>query len=403
MIDFQSFGIEDNARYKNYLHLCIQIPWNLSPLILLNDAERFDLKRGYAADLCWHKRILDDGSEYWSPPAGDWDEIDWQKVFAAHVPAGTNFRNVPEYLMLLWKEQLGDSIDVTEDRDNWDYILHLNRLKNLEGKKLKSVRQGRNTFDKSYEYEVEELSPKIFDELREFQAAAEKDLQSRVTKLQDAVEDDATFQFALNHWDDVKNLFGFVVRVDGKIVAYALDELIDEAHSIGMFAKANYEFKGVNQFVYWYDANISLERGILTQNVMDDVGEENLRFFKERLAPLVMLKKYLVTYNPANAHGLNFSAARDDEILTLKLSGKLSTDSANEFKNKILSTLDDAREVVFDLNGLEYISSSGLRILIAALKKIRAQGGNMTIKNVGEQVKEVFDMTGFAQIFNVEA
>ena len=64
LIDFQSFGIENNAPYKNFLHKCIQIPWNLSPLILLNDAKRFDLKRGYAADLCWHKRILNDGTEY---------------------------------------------------------------------------------------------------------------------------------------------------------------------------------------------------------------------------------------------------------------------------------------------------------------------------------------------------
>lgn len=72
-------------------------------------------------------------------------------------------------------------------------------------------------------------------------------------------------------------------------------------------------------------------------------------------------------------------------------------------KNEILSTLDGAKAVTFDLDGLEYISSSGLRILVAALKKVRAGGGTMTIKHVGEQVREVFDMTGFTQIFNVEA
>ena len=54
---------------------------------------------------------------------------------------------------------------------------------------------------------------------------------------------------------------------------------------------ADYDFKGVNQFAYWYDAKAKLERGILTTNMMDDAGEENLRFFKEHLYPLVMLKK----------------------------------------------------------------------------------------------------------------
>lgn len=403
MINFQDFGFEDNDRYSEYLKRCIQIPWNLSPLILLNDAKRFDLKRGYAADLCWHKRILDDGLEYWNPPAGDWDEIDWQKVFAAHVPAGTNFRNIPEYLARLWKQQLGDSIDVTEDRDMWDYILHIDRLENLEGRKFKNFRKDRDAFEKNYEYEVEELTPKIFNELREFQAAAEKDLQSRVTKLQDAIEDDAAFQFALNHWDELKSLFGFVVRVDGQIVAYSICEQIAEMHSLGLFSKVNYDFKGVNQFVYWYNAKINLERGNLTQNIMDDVGEDNLRFFKEHLYPLVMLKKFIVTYVPVEKiRDVKISSVRNENNLTLKISGKLNTDAANSAKDEILSKLDDVKNLTFDLKGLAYISSAGLRILIAAFKKVKAQGGTMTIKNVGENVKEVLKMTGFAQIFNVE-
>ena len=53
---------------------------------------------------------------------------------------------------------------------------------------------------------------------------------------------------------------------------------------------------GVNQFAQWYNAKINLERGFLEENIMDDVGEENLRFFKEHLQPKRMLKKYIVTY-----------------------------------------------------------------------------------------------------------
>ena len=181
-----------------------------------------------------------------------------------------------------------------------------------------------------------------------------------------------------------------------------MDEQIDETHSIAPFAKTDYTFTGANQFAYWYEAKIALERGILTENIMDDVGEENLRFFKEHLYPLVMLKKFMVVYNPVeNVHDVKISSVRDGEKLTLKLSGKLNIDSANFAKNEILSALDGVKNLTFDLNGLEYISSSGLRILIAAMKKIRAQGGDMTVKNVGEQVREVLNMTGFAQIFNL--
>ena len=384
------------------LCLCIQMPSNLSPLVLLSDKDKFKFQRGYAADLCWHKYV-EDGEERWTAPVGDWDEINWQETFAKHVPAGTTFYEVPEYLAKLWQRELGAAIEVNEDRNNWDYILYLDRMEKLEGKKLKSIRQWRNSFEKNYSYEVEELTPKIFDELRAFQAGAEENLQARVDNSEIASEDNASFLFALEHWDAFKDLFGFVIRVDSQIVAYSIDEQIDESHSIGLFAKANYDFKGINQFAYWYDAKMNQERGILTENIMEDVGEENLRFFKEHLSPLVMLKKFIVTYVPGEKiRDVKISSVRDKNNLTLKISGKLNTDAANSSKNKILSALDGAEQVIFDLRGLEYISSSGLRILVAALKKIRAQGGTMTVKHVSEQVREVLDMTGFAQIFNVE-
>lgn len=401
MIDFQNFDITDNERYKKYLSLCIQIPSNLSPFFVVSSRDEFKFRRGYADNLCWHEFIWD-GVKYWAPPAGDWDEINWHNVFAAHVPARTIFYSVPEYLVNLWQRELGLSIEVEENRDEWDYILHLDRMEKLSGSKLETFRQERDAFEKNYDYTVEEITPEIFDEMREFQTATEENLQQRVEKLEIAKSKNEQFYFALEHWDELKNLFGFVVRVDGKIVAYSIDEQIDEAHSVGLFAKANYDFKGINQFNFWYDAKINLERGILTENIMDDVGEEHLRFFKEHLNPLVMLKKFTVVYTPAkNVHDVKISSVRDGENLTLKLSGKLNTDSANFAKNEILSALDGVKKLTFDLNGLEYISSSGLRILIAAMKKIRAQGGKMTVKNVGEQVREVLEMTGFAEIFNL--
>lgn len=412
MIDFQEFGFEDNARYSEYLKRCIQVPSVLAMQVLMSYKEPFQFKRGYAANLCWHK-CIDDDTEYWIPPAGDWDEINWQEVFAKYVPPETVFIYVPEYLANLWRQQLGAAIELEEDHDNWDYILYLDRIKKLEGTKFKPFRQLRNAFEKNYDYEVEEITPKIFDELRAFQAGAEENLQERADKLEDVRDDDASFLFALEHWDALKDLFGFVVRVDGQIVAYSMDEQIDETHSIGLFAKANYEFKGVNQFAYWYDAKINLERGILTQNIMADVGEENLRFFKEHLYPLVMLKKFKAIYNPSDAtelpitqtleeRGLKISFERLRKDLTISLSVKLNSDAANQSRENILSALDGAEKIIFDLNGLEYISAAGFRILVAAFKQIKAQGGSMTIKNVAAQVKEVLDMTGFTQIFNVE-
>lgn len=401
MINFQDFDVTDNERYLDYLCRCIQIPSNASPMLTLAAKEKNNVQRAYVDNLCWQKFSFGD-MEFWGVPLGDWDEIDWKKVFAAHVPKGTVFNFVPEYLLKIWQRELGEAIEIEEDRDFWDYILYLDRMESLSGKKLKGIRQGRNSFEKNYNYTIEEIKPEIFNELWRFQIGVEKDLQERVDNVELAQDDNDNFLYALEHWDELKNLYGFVVRVKGKIVAYCLDEQIDETHSIAPFAKADYNFTGANQFAYWYDAKINLERGILTENIMDDVGEENLRFFKEHLSPLVMLKKYNVVYNPAEIRDVKISSNRDGNNLTVKISGKLNTNAANSAKNEILSMLDGVNNAVFDLDGLEYISSSGLRILIAAMKKIRAQGGNMTLKNICEQVREVLDMTGFIQIFNVE-
>ena len=402
MIEFKTFDFDDNERYVDYLHRCIQIPSNASPLLLLANRDKNNVQRAYAENLCWQKFSADD-MEIWGAPVGDWDEIDWKKVFKAHVPAGTIFNFVPEYLLKIWQRELGDAIEIDDDRDMWDYILYLDRMEKLEGKKFKRIRNAKNSFEKNYSYTIEDITPEIFNELWQFHVSAEKNLQSRVDSVDTAQDDSDQFLFAIEHWNELKNLFGFVIRVDGKIVAYVLDEIIDETHSIGLFAKADYKFDGVNQFAYWYDAKISLERGLLTQNLMDDVGEENLRYFKEHLCPLVMLKKYIVTYNPKeNFRDVEISSERDGENLTVKISGKLDTNSANAANKEILSMLDGVKNLMFDLNGLEYISSAGLRILIAAMKKIRKQGGDMVVKNVNKQVKEVLEMTGFAQIFSVE-
>ena len=294
MIDFKDFGIEDTADYLSYLLRCAQISSNGSPLIALGYRKNLKLLRGYAENLCWHKGFIDD-EEFWFAPVGDWDKIDWRNVFEKHVPPETTFFAVPEYLVEIWKRELGNSISVEDQRDNWDYLLDLKSIFSLEGKRLKNFRNAKNAFEKNYSYEIEDITPKIFDELRAFQSSAEENLQNRVENhLVEAQEDDDNFIFALNNWDKFKNLFGFVLRVDGNIVAYCLDEQINETYSIGLFAKANYEFKGANQFAYWYDAKISLERGILTTNIMDDAGEDNLRHFKEHL-PHTMLKKYFVT------------------------------------------------------------------------------------------------------------
>lgn len=92
---------------------------------------------------------------------------------------------------------------------------------------------------------------------------------------------------------------------------------------------------------------------------------------------------------------------QDDKTLYLALAGHLDTLSAPQLEAELKSSLDGADSLVLDLEGLDYISSAGLRVLLSAHKTMSKKSG-MKVVNVNEIVKEVFDVTGFADILTIE-
>ena len=87
--------------------------------------------------------------------------------------------------------------------------------------------------------------------------------------------------------------------------------------------------------------------------------------------------------------------------LVLEITGRLDTITAPALEKTINENLEGVKTLILDLKSLEYISSAGLRVLLSAKKKM-SQIGSMKIKNVCELVMEVFEMTGFADILNIE-
>ena len=98
---------------------------------------------------------------------------------------------------------------------------------------------------------------------------------------------------------------------------------------------------------------------------------------------------------------LNIQKNIEEGRACLSLEGRLDTVTAAEFEDELKGTLPDASELVLDLGGLEYVSSAGLRVLLAAQKVMMKKGG-MKVINVNEMVGEVFEVTGFSDILNIE-
>ena len=93
----------------------------------------------------------------------------------------------------------------------------------------------------------------------------------------------------------------------------------------------------------------------------------------------------------------------NDKQIVATFSGELDTAAALELENNLQPLYEgNGREIVIDCAELEYIASSGLRVLLGILKKANADGSRVVLKNVGDVIREVFELTGFAKIFDFE-
>ena len=97
---------------------------------------------------------------------------------------------------------------------------------------------------------------------------------------------------------------------------------------------------------------------------------------------------------------LSIKKKQDGTALTVELEGRLDTTTAPELDDELFTVIGDVTDLTFDMTKLEYISSAGLRSLLSAHKKVSANG-TMKIANASDEVKEIFDITGFSQVFNI--
>ena len=98
---------------------------------------------------------------------------------------------------------------------------------------------------------------------------------------------------------------------------------------------------------------------------------------------------------------MEINKTQEGSKLNLSLVGRLDTVTSPQLQELLDNSLNGIDELVFDFAKLDYISSAGLRVLLATNKKM-VKAGKMIIRNVNDVVQEVFDMTGFADILNIE-
>lgn len=100
---------------------------------------------------------------------------------------------------------------------------------------------------------------------------------------------------------------------------------------------------------------------------------------------------------------MEIKVTQDGNKATIALDGKLSVATSPDLEAAVQGLPADTNEFVIDLTALEYISSAGLRVLVSTEKTAAKRGGKMLLLHPNDEVSEVFDMTGLADVFTIEA
>lgn len=99
---------------------------------------------------------------------------------------------------------------------------------------------------------------------------------------------------------------------------------------------------------------------------------------------------------------MNIEKNYNGKELTIKVDNRIDTVTAPDFENEINDEMGKFDSLIIDFSDLEYISSAGLRVLIATQKKLKPESIPMIIKNVNDTINEIFRMSGFDKILKIE-
>lgn len=104
---------------------------------------------------------------------------------------------------------------------------------------------------------------------------------------------------------------------------------------------------------------------------------------------------------PSAGSKLKVSMTNNGTEYTFTVEGRLDTLTSPELEGQINAVMGGASKIILDLAKLEYISSAGLRVLLGTAQGMDGKGG-MVLRKVTPDVREIFDLTGFIQVFNIE-
>jgi len=184
------------------------------------------------------------------------------------------------------------SLKIEDDRKNWDYVYLVKDLVELSGSDYQKIRQKLNKYQKHYDWHYETIEKSNLDECMELHEewCEEKNCEEIKNLKQEKIGVTQIFK----NWD-VLDLTGGLLRVDGKIMAFALyEDLLDDT-LVCHVEKANTDYEGAYNAINQISLN-NLGNGYKYVNREQDLGIRGLRIAKKRYHPDHYVKKYIAVF-----------------------------------------------------------------------------------------------------------
>ncbi|MDO4759068.1 MAG: STAS domain-containing protein [Rikenellaceae bacterium] len=99
---------------------------------------------------------------------------------------------------------------------------------------------------------------------------------------------------------------------------------------------------------------------------------------------------------------MEIKISQDQGAAIVQIVGRLDTVTAPELDQAVKPLIEPGAAVVFDCANMEYVSSSGLRVVLSTHKQLAALGGRFAVRNLNREVRSVFDLTGFSRLLTIE-
>lgn len=99
---------------------------------------------------------------------------------------------------------------------------------------------------------------------------------------------------------------------------------------------------------------------------------------------------------------MEVNKSKEGDVCVLELKGRLDGEQAQVFEDSVMGCLEEGEEkLLFDFGGLDYINSSGLRVLVMAYQRMKESGGRVSVCNIKDYIQEIFEISGYDKIFKL--